>query len=84
MSESPEPRRRTRSLTLPLYRHWSLMSSIKHSQLMFAALKLWTREGDSSLLKFIARVGLTRKESEQVDARVTVEAGRTVDVREST
>ena len=41
----------------PLYRHWTLIDSMRHATAIYAKLQMWTRGGTEQLLKFFARVG---------------------------
>jgi cell division control protein 45 len=55
---SPEPR-------FLLVRHWSLYDSMLHSPYLSAKLHIWNEKGRSKLHKFLARMGISLKQSNQ-------------------
>ena len=48
----------TSELDLPLYRHWTLYDSIRHSHYMFTHFRIWTTKGAKRLYEFLADMGL--------------------------
>lgn len=44
-------------LQLALYRHWSLVESMRHSLYTATTLKLWTLKGEKRLHELLAEMG---------------------------
>ncbi|XP_063965219.1 cell division control protein 45 homolog [Lytechinus pictus] len=52
-------------LQLVLYRHWSILESLKHSSYTACNLKLWTLKGQKKLNEFLADMGLPLAQCQQ-------------------
>lgn len=45
------------SLNLTMYRHWSLLESLKYSSQTACHFQLWTLKGEKKLNEFLAELG---------------------------
>ncbi|KAF2360802.1 CDC45 family [Trinorchestia longiramus] len=55
-----------KDVQLSLYRHWSVMESMKHTLHTSTALKLWTHKGEKKMLELLAELGLPLTECRQL------------------
>nr|CAG4638540.1 EOG090X08GG [Cyclestheria hislopi] len=54
-----------KDLNLVLYRHWSLLESLKYSELTACHFQLWTLKGEKRLNEFLAELGLPLSQCRQ-------------------
>jgi len=50
---------------LILHRHWSLFQAFANSEYTATRMAVWQEQGEKALLKFFAKMGISRKDSEQ-------------------
>ncbi|XP_063888720.1 cell division control protein 45 homolog isoform X2 [Scylla paramamosain] len=62
-----------KDLTLALYRHWSLVESMRHSPHLATALRLWTLKGEKRLHELLAEMGLPLAQCRQLYCGMDVE-----------
>ncbi|XP_018008865.1 cell division control protein 45 homolog [Hyalella azteca] len=55
-----------KDVQLSLYRHWSLVESMRHSPLTATSLKLWTHKGEKKMFELLAELGLPLTECRQL------------------
>ncbi|XP_024942736.1 cell division control protein 45 homolog [Cephus cinctus] len=54
-----------KDLQLPLYRHWTVEASLKHSIVTAVSLRLWSAKGEKRIKELLAEMGLPLAQSRQ-------------------
>ncbi|MCL4138839.1 UNVERIFIED_CONTAM: hypothetical protein GTU68_032247, partial [Idotea baltica] len=54
-----------KELSLVLYRHWTLVESMRHSPYLASSFKLWTLKGEKKMHELLAEIGLPLVECKQ-------------------
>uniref|UniRef100_A0A914XQN1 CDC45-like protein n=1 Tax=Plectus sambesii TaxID=2011161 RepID=A0A914XQN1_9BILA len=70
-----------KELALPLYRHWSLYSSMEHDPSIVCRLRLWTQKGARDMHHFLADLGLTLGDCQQLFSALSSEQRKDVVAR---